>query len=251
MSIFILILSFIIAFKNGRRKSVFEIMTSVFLVLMAGKMIRNFGLYGLTFIPIVALNLSTLIPLTTRRVVSPQVLKIGLIVFSALMVFLIFHAVNNDIYGWLESSKQFGLALPSGAGKGVEFVKKNAIKVPVFNNFDVGSFLIWKLYPEQKVFVDGRPEAYTVDFFEKIYKPMQENQDAWSFYSKKYAINYIFFAHTDITPWAKQFLAQISKSSDWPMVYLDESTVIFLKRVPKNQVLIDKLEIKKYKTPSQ
>ncbi len=237
ISTLLLILSFIIAFKNGRKKMVFEILGGIFFTVMAGKMIRNFGIYALFFIPIVTLNLSVL------------KLKLGKFwkaasyaALAGFLVFLIFNVVNNNVYGWLERSERFGLLSPSGADKAVKFVRGNSINGPVFNNFDVGSFLIWKL-PEQKVFVDGRPEAYSVDFFEKIYKPMQEDPKTWNFYSQKYGINYIFFAYTDITPWAKQFLAQISKNPDWPMVYLDESTVIFLKKNPQNKSLIEKFEM--------
>ena len=122
------------------------------------------------------------------------------------------------------------LSIPTGAEKAIEFVKNNNIKGPVFNNFDVGSFLIWKTYPEQKVFVDGRPEAYSQEFFENIYKPMQMDQKIWEKYSKEYGINHIFFDHRDITPWARTFLARISQDKNWERVYLDEYVVIFLKK---------------------
>jgi hypothetical protein len=137
-------------------------------------------------------------------------------------------------------SKEFGLTIPVGAEQGVAFIQANKIRGPVFNNFDVGSFLIWKLYPEQKVFVDGRPEAYSVDFFEKIYKPMQESPTLWKKYSEQYAINYIFFDHRDITPWAKTFLQYITADPQWPLVYLDDSIIIFVKNIPANQKLIEK-----------
>jgi len=168
------------------------------------------------------------------------------------------------------------LEIPAGAARGVEFVKQNNIKGPVFNNFDVGSFLIWKLYPVPSsstsygtsplcpsalagpvsrgtdgfgacgVFVDGRPEAYSTEFFEKIYKPMQEDPKMWKYYSEKYAINYVFFAHTDITPWARTFLNQIIQNPDWPLVYKDSSVAIFLKKTPENSALIRKFEIKSH-----
>ena len=237
ISTLFLILSFIIAFNNGRKKLVFEILGAIFFTVMAGKMIRNFGVYALFFIPVVALNFSVL------KLKFGKLSRAGsYAALTGFSVFLIFNTVNNNIYTWLERSERFGLLSPSGADNAVKFVRNNKINGPVFNNFDVGSFLIWKL-PEQKVFVDGRPEAYSVDFFEKIYKPMQEDPKTWNFYSQKYGINYIFFAYTDITPWAKQFLTQISKNSDWPMVYLDESTVIFLKRTTQNKSLIEKFEM--------
>lgn len=267
ISLVILLFSFIVAFRSGRRKVTFELLTAAFMSVMAVKMLRNFGVYALTFIPIVSLNLSTLSSLSTstefldrlkhgqettpRQVGYPQhrLAKSIYLVFCGLLVFLILNTINDNVYSRLESSKRFGLSLPSGAEKGVEFVKQSTIKGPVFNNFDVGSFLIWKMYPKEKVFVDGRPEAYSVEFFEKIYKPMQENPALWKKYSEKYEINYVFFAHTDITPWARKFLSDISKNSDWPLIYADDSVVIFIKRVPWNERVVNKFEIRAPSVP--
>lgn len=223
ISLAVLILGFIIAFKNGRKQITFEVLSTIFFTVMAVKMLRNFGLYGLAFIPLVALNLSTVLPLTPFNGVSPQGrrMTVGYITIAIVLVFLTWQNVQAD---------KFGLDIPVGAEKGVQFLRENNISGPVFNNFDVGSFLIWKTFPERKVFVDGRPEAYSVDFFEKIYKPMQMDQKVWEKYSKQYDINYIFFDYHDITPWARTFLARISQDKNWVRTYVDEYVVIFLKR---------------------
>jgi hypothetical protein len=73
---------------------------------------------------------------------------------------------------------------------------------------------------------------------------MQEDPKMWKYYSEKYGINYIFFAHTDITPWARQFLFNVSQNPNWPLIYRDGSMAIFLKRTPENSALIKKFEIK-------
>ena len=203
-------------------------------------MIRNLGVYTLVFLPIVASNLSTIKP---ARFLSRTTIP-TLIGFAVLFGWLIRSTINNNLYQWLGTPKKFGLGIPDGSANAVRFVQENRIAGPVFNNFDVGSFLIWKLYPKQKVFVDGRPEAYSVEFFEKIYKPMQEDPAIWQQLSEQYKINYVFFGHTDITPWAKTFLAHISQNLNWPLVYLDGSTAIFIKRIRANHALIQKFQIK-------
>ena len=76
---------------------------------------------------------------------------------------------------------------------------------------------------EQPPFIDGRPEAYSVEFFNKIYKPMQRDEKVWEEMSQKYGINYVFFAHTDMTEWADEFLTRISKDEKWPMVFLNDA----------------------------
>lgn len=222
LSLALLILGFIIR----KRIAVFELLSGIFFSLMAMKMLRNFGPYGMIFAPITAINLSALKVNAKKEVVI--LLSVCLILISATA-----YNIKNKV----------SLTIPTGAEKAVEFAKKNNIKGPVFNNFDVGSFLIWKTYPDQKVFVDGRPEAYSQEFFEKIYKPMQTDKKMWEKYSKEYGINYIFFDYRDITPWAQKFLATISKNLDWPLIYKDQSVVIFAKRTPENKKLIDESKI--------
>lgn len=212
LSVVLLLVSFILSRKN-KKLGLFEILASGFFTIMGFLMLRNFAIYALLFIPVMAINLSSL---NLRKPAS--ILYFGI---SVLLALLAWNNVRAD---------KFSFAVPTGGEKGIEFLRENKISGPVFNNFDVGSFLIWKMYPEQKVFVDGRPEAYSKDFFDKIYKPMQEDQAMWEKYSKEYGINYIFFDHHDMTPWARTFLNRISKDERWPMVYSDEYVVIFLKR---------------------
>jgi len=242
MSLITLIASFTIAIKNGTRKIAFELAVAIAFSVLGTKMLRNFGIYALTFIPVVALNIGAIrLP---RWLTGKKTGAAFLAATAVFLAWLIFNVKNDNYSRWLESGKKFGLEIPVGAAKGVEFIKQNGIKGRVFNNFDVGSFLIWKLYPEQKVFVDGRPEAYSTDFFENIYKPMMEDPALWKKYSEQYGINYVFIDHRDITPWARQFLFHISQNPDWPPVYKDGSVVIFLKRTPGNSAVIKNFEIK-------
>src|SRR3989304_9790999 len=40
--------------------------------------------------------------------------------------------------------------------KSVEFIKNNNIKGNIFSPLEWGGFIIWSLYPQNKVFIDGR-----------------------------------------------------------------------------------------------
>ena len=120
------------------------------------------------------------------------------------------------------------------------FVKESNLRGPMFNNFDIGGYLIWKLYPEERVFVDNRPEAYPVEFFEKIYKPMQRDSVVWKEVSEYYGIRLVFFAHKEATPWAQAFLERMSQDSAWRMAYFNEEIVIFAREgdalTPQNAI---------------
>lgn len=223
-------LSFIPALKkHGLKSYIFEIGAGLAFTILGFDMIRNLGPYTIVFIPIFALNLQAWL----TPILDNQKLKIGAyVVIIVICLFSLNTVVNNKFYKWAGSGERFGLEIPSGAEGGVNFIKDNRIAGPVFNNFDVGSYLIWKLYPQQQVFVDGRPEAYSVDFFQKIYIPMQQSPELWKQYSDQYKINYIFFDYHDFTPWAQTFLSFISQDKNWPLVYQDDSVVIFLRHTP-------------------
>ncbi|HTU40907.1 MAG TPA: hypothetical protein VMF10_04315, partial [Candidatus Aquilonibacter sp.] len=42
----------------------------------------------------------------------------------------------------------------------VAFLQANAPTGPIFNNYDWGGYLVWKLYPSLRVFIDGRADVY-------------------------------------------------------------------------------------------
>ena len=113
----------------------------------------------------------------------------------------------------------------------------------MFNNYDLGSALIFWLYPQEKVFVDNRPEAYSNEFFSDVYKPMQEDESSWLEYSEKYNINLIYFSHKDSTPWATKFLSNRLQEINWSLIYFDRNVVIMIRNNEDNRELLDKFLI--------
>jgi len=134
----------------------------------------------------------------------------------------------------------FGWNLEQGTEDSVDFFRESGLSGPIFNNYDLGSALIFWHYPQEKVFVDNRPEAYSVSFFKEIYRPMQENAYDWEKYRQQYGIKTIYFGYADMTPWARSFLARILKDPDWSLLYLDRYVVILADRRETDNVLLDK-----------
>lgn len=138
-----------------------------------------------------------------------------------------------------------GTGLFADMNLSAEFFKQNKIKGPVFNNYDIGGYLIYHLYGKEKVFVDNRPEAYSVDFFKKTYVPMQEKMEKFREVEQQYNFNCIWFYRHDNTPWAQPFLLQLLEQPDYAPVFVDGFTIIFLKRNEQNAELIKRYELPK------
>lgn len=146
------------------------------------------------------------------------------------------------------SGNKPGLFLGAHGEKALNFVLEHDLPQPIFNNFDIGSYIIYRGFPKYKqslqpnglrVFVDGRPEAYPATFFQKVYIPMQENPENFAQVDKEVNFKTIIFSHTDQTPWGKTFLSTITKNPDWQIIYFDDFMIVLIK---KNSNLDKKLK---------
>src|SRR3989344_9075536 len=177
MSLFILAVSFvaqrfnlyIIEVKpqfNWLKTRVFDLLLIAMTATLSFKMQRNIPLFALSLWPVMTDNLAGLTNYELR--ITNFVKKWLCICIIVILTFSVYLVVSGRFYNWLDSPKMFGLSISSAAQDGTDFIRANNIQGPVFNNFDIGSYLVWQLYPDQKVFVVGRPEAYPGEFFEKI-----------------------------------------------------------------------------------
>jgi hypothetical protein len=226
--------SFIINHRNIRR-NIFSLVIFVATAVLALMMIRNFPLFALVLMPIFLTNLDE----AKIYIRKPEIIWGGLVVLVLLGVSI----VTNQIYDQAGLSRRFGMEVPSGPQEPVDFFRTAGLKGPIFNNFDVGSFLIWKL-PEEPVFIDGRPEAYPAGFIQDVYIKMQEDPVAWQKYSEHYRLNTIFWNYQDITPWSQAFLKRILKDSQWVPIYEGQGVLILVKNTPENASIISQYRLK-------
>ena len=226
--IYVLLL-FSTLFVRGKKTRPIDWLLAVTFTYLGISAIRNMPLLiYTTFIPF-SYHLSNVIARSAKQNVAiskqsnNRAMKQWILVPCLLLLFLwqLFYILKT---------KPVGVTTPTGASKAVNFLQKYHLKGPIFNNFDIGSYIIFRLYPKEKIFVDGRPEAYPVSFFQQTYIPMQEDPKLFAKIDKKYHFNTIFFSHTDQTPWAKQFFQDIVKNPTWKIVYLDDTIIILSKK---------------------
>jgi len=202
--------------------------------------IRNFTHFGFFALALICLNISYL-KNWTKKLDHPSFnyLSFPLILLTALTGLII---INPNFFQY----KRLGLGLEENNLRALDFFKEQNIKGPIFNNYDNGGYLIYGLYPKEKIFVDNRPEAYPASFFTDVYIPMQEKEDVWQKLQEQYKFNTIFFNRLDLTPWGQQFLISRVKDKSWVPIFIDDNSLIFVKNNEQNKELIQK-----YKLPQE
>ncbi len=241
ISFILLILSFVISFVFNKKKfSITLFSLSVIFSIMAWLAIRNFSIFAFFALPTISYNIRNFTPKKTKA------FSTFFDIFFALLILIVSVSGIFQTYQKIKNAgPRLGVGLMPEVNKSIEFFKQEKISGPIFNNYDIGGFLIFHLFDKERVYVDNRPEAYPEEFFTEEYIPMQQNTEIWKEKNKEYGFNTIFFSHRDATPWGQQFLVEKIQDENWAPVFADSYSIIFLKRNTTNEEIIKKYEIPK------
>lgn len=234
----VLLVSWIFVLARKKKVIISNLIFSLFFSYLALTAVRNFSLFGFFALVIAAGNLRGIGKIREIGEETKYFLISSLSVLLILVLFLV-----SSVY-WMGKVK-VGFGLNKGTEKGALFFLQENLHGPIFNNYDNGGYLIYYLFPKEKVFVDNRPEAYSKEFFENVYVPMQEQEEIWKKTDQKYNFNVIFFYRHDLTPWSQTFLVSRVADPSWAPVYVDDYSIIFLKRNKINESLIKRFELPK------
>lgn len=228
-----IVLLFTALIITWKKTSLIDWLLGIVFTVIAFSAVRNFPLFAIaTFIP-AGLGLSRATrPL--QKWIRNQAPIYMITIYITLGIFFAWQMIS------VQKLKPIGYGVDEGAKKALDFVKNNNIKGPIFNNFDIGSYIEYRLYPQEKVFIDGRPEAYPAQFIQDTYIKMQEDPALFNKIADRYHFNSIIFSHTDQTPWAEKFIKSIVVNPHWSTVYLDPMMIVLVKKSPENQLLIQK-----------
>lgn len=156
---------------------------------------------------------------------------------------------------WLYSSIYSGKYYLADANRGSPGIGVNGAIFPVlaadmlltedlkgvlFNNYDIGGYLIWRLYPKKKVFIDGRVYPYGDDFL-FYYMDLINDPAKWEKAAAKYGFDIVILSHY---PTENLTLAShLHKSADWAMIGFDAGGSLFVRHGSGNDKAIEKYSI--------
>lgn len=216
----IIILSLIIALLK-RQFEVKNILLSVSGLVLALMHVRSFPYLVFLSLPATLQNFGT-IPWNGLT----QKLAVGTVV---ILILESFFYLNGDYYRARDNQYQVGLKLVESGREALNFVLLKDLPAPIFNNFDIGSYILYRGYPKYQVFIDGRPEAYPAQFFSGVYIPSQSDYKNFKEIEKIYQFKTIIFSHTDQTPWGRNFLQNVVKDESWKPVYIDDFMLVLVR----------------------
>lgn len=130
----------------------------------------------------------------------------------------------------------------------VDFVERAAPRGHVFNFWPYGGYLIWRLYPRTRVLVDGR--IGFVHDAAVVLQIVKAEHDAGAFATLDARFHFEW-AMCRATEEARD-CEPIARSSEWTMVYVDDTTAVYVKRAGDNASLAaDGYRVLRHLTPPE
>ncbi len=102
----------------------------------------------------------------------------------------------------------------------VRFIQQEQLPGPMFNSYNWGGYLIWTLYPDYPVFVDGRTDLYD-DPFLRNYLDVVLLRENWRQVLAQYGVRFVLVERNSV-------LARFLAADDgWQQRYADDLAAIF------------------------
>jgi hypothetical protein len=187
---------------------------------------RNIGLYGLLTVPALAryadaawghyLPASGAFPLSGKRLLSLLNWSLLALVSAAALIKI---ALPLSPQANLKAEED---SLPAGA---VRFIQAQQPAGPLFNSYNWGGYLIFKLWPAYPVYIDGRTDLYD-DAFIRRYVDVVVANDGWQQSLDDDGINLVLIENSSVLD---KFL-RITPT--WQEVYRDKMAVVFTRKAP-------------------
>ncbi len=114
--------------------------------------------------------------------------------------------------------------------RAASFIQTEQPAARMFNLYDWGGYLIWRLAPRTKVFVDGRLVLYgdlIRDYFQ-----IQDGSERWQELLDRRGVTLALTNHDYVLS------MRLAESPDWTLVHVSEPAVVYAKNIPENRDLI-------------
>jgi len=147
------------------------------------------------------------------------------------------------VLGWLTAGIALGSFFqlrandwkwPSGAA---DFLLAHHVQQLMFNTYEYGGYLIWRLWPRERVFIDGRSlnESVFLDYARILYNHDESGGKSAQELLDQYGVEIILMNGFEYTTGNVYLLAPAladPRQTEWKLVYGDPEAMVFMRHPP-------------------
>lgn len=227
---------------NFRNTALAHVVLFVFFSLLALKYNRNIALWAIVSAPFVVYYIEELLSCWPsvmpsrkgggRSVPRFAVTVVAVVVAVAMVLPFPLRAARE---GWWGPGIKQGV-FPERA---MDFLDEFGIGGNMFNSYEFGGYLIWRSFPERKVYVDGRSDIYIRLLMEQRKLSILGFEKLIEVYDIDYLI--LSFSHSTV----KYINPNPVFGGMLALVWWDDVSMVYLRRTPENSAIIEHFEYKR------
>lgn len=246
VALWLLIALYGFGFWNARRHYWPDLIVGLFLAVFSFSYTRNIGFFSVAMLPAVGFYLQT--GAQRRQWQIPS--SIPFLVLCTCAGILLW--LSSLLWQGRQGAWPLKSVYPEAA---ITFIESSNLQGRMFNSYENGGYLLWRLAPQIKVFIDGRgldPRVY--DDWIKIssasttwVKGRREYEDLLAHYKIDYVIQPIYDNDGNLQPLMQSLL----NKPEWAPIYLDTFVYILARLTPENAETISTYRIDKNEFKTQ
>ena len=121
--------------------------------------------------------------------------------------------------------------------RATRFLEDNGLEGNLFNSYTFGNYLLFKRYPRNHVFIDGRVDMYGAEII-RLYDRVRLAKEGWQDVLAKHTIEIAVFQTSRDTD--KTLTAAMHRSRDWALVYWDDNSAVYVKQTAAKKNFLDR-----------
>lgn len=122
-----------------------------------------------------------------------------------------------------------------------DFVLQNHLPGEVFNAYDQGGYLMFRLSPAYRNYVDGRAVPFGTDFLDHLSPLLASGPDSpqWEAEAQRWSIQTMILPASRYAGVETYPFDAYCKSTKWTPVFLDDAALVLVRNTPANRGFID------------
>jgi len=105
----------------------------------------------------------------------------------------------------------------------VEYMKQQRLPQPIFNEYTWGGYLIWRLYPDYRVHIDGRADVFGEKLVAEFIQ-VNDGKPGWRELLQQYG------AQTVLVKSDSAIASLLAEDSQWQRVFEDKQAIILVRK---------------------
>jgi len=128
--------------------------------------------------------------------------------------------------------------------RALNFIARERLPGRIYHDYNLGGWVMWRLWPRYQVYIDGRAQPYTPEILieDNALAGWRPGSPEWRAFLDRRGINTVLLSlarhqGSRLTP------AEFCATADFRLVYLDEISGIWMRATPQNQPWVGRLAI--------